>query len=138
MLNIIIMKKIKKILMWIHRIRGYPMNDKKVISIIKKQLKKYGKENVEVKTTDIVLNIARHFDEDCIVFSFYYDRLYYLVYLDGETRVISEPTAEILLVPCLVDKKIINRIRVDFDRILKIKYKNGHFNARICKIPQNL
>lgn len=137
MLKYIIMNRIKKILNWIHHVRGYPTNDKKVIFIIKQQLERFGKSNVEVRPSDITICIAEHFDEARITFSFYHDHLYYLVYLDGEKRVISEPTAEKLLMPCNINYAKINYLRIDFNKVLKIKYKNGHFNARICKIKQD-
>ena len=137
MLKYIIMNRIKKILNWIHHVRGYPTNDKQVIFKIKQQLKKFGKNDIEVNTSDVILCIAEHFDEARLTFSFYYDHLYYLVYIDGEERVISEETAEKLLMPCNIKCDKDNYLRIDFNKVLKIKCKNGHFNARICKIKQD-
>lgn len=126
-------KMIKIFLQWIHKKRGYPINDRKVISIIKKMLKKFGHQNLEVKPSDIVANIAKHFDEDRVVFSFYHDLLYYLVYMNGETRVISEDTARKLLHVCLLKQH--RYLVVDFSTVLIIKYyRKGHFKAYLRKV----
>lgn len=126
-------KMIKNFLQWIHKKRGYPINDRKVISIIKKTLEKFGHQNLEVKPSDIVIYIAKYFDEEYVVFSFYHDRLYYLVYMNGETRVISEDTARKLLHVCLLREH--RYLIFDFNTMLIIKYyRKGHFKAYLRKV----
>lgn len=129
------MKKIINLFLnWIYKKRGYPINDCEVISIIKKMLEKFGHQDLEVKPSDIVTYIAkRFFDEECVVFSFYHDHLYYLVYMSGETSVISEDTARNLLHVCLLREH--RYLIVDFSTMLIIKYyRNGHFKAYLRKI----